>query len=108
MEEMLNCRLSEVRFKVSDYPEILLYLNINITLSCAGQVVERKKQTGDGNALHSRKVAGLTPDGVVGIFCSHNPSGRYVELTTLPPSFANCLEIWELQSPGTVRAWRGL
>ena len=28
--------------------------------------------------------------------------GRYVGLTTLPPSCADCLEIWEPQSPGTL------
>jgi len=27
-----------------------------------------------------------------------------VGLTTLPPSCANCLEIWESQPPGTLRA----
>jgi len=30
--------------------------------------------------------------------------GRCVRLTTLPPSCADCLEIWELQPPGTLRA----
>jgi hypothetical protein len=64
----------------------------------------------------SRKVAGLIPDGVTGIFHLHNPSGptmvlgltqtiaemstrnipggkggRCVGLTTLPPSCADCL-----------------
>ena len=29
--------------------------------------------------------------------------GRCVSLTTLPPSFADCLEIWEPQPPGTLR-----
>jgi hypothetical protein len=48
-------------------------------------MVERERQTGGGSALHSRKVAGLIPDGVIGIFRSHNPSGRCVGLTTLPP-----------------------
>ena len=68
----------------------------------------------------SQKVAGSIPDGVIGIFHWHNPSGRtvglgstqpltemstgniswggkggrYVGLTTLPPSCADCLEIW--------------
>ena len=31
-------------------------------------------------------------------------SGRYVGLTTLPPSCADCLEIWEPQPPGTLWA----
>ena len=34
--------------------------------------------------------------------------GRRVGLTTLPPSCADCLEIWEPQPPGTLRACPGL
>jgi len=34
--------------------------------------------------------------------------GRCVGLTTLPPSCAKCLEIWEPQPPGTLRASPGL
>ena len=34
--------------------------------------------------------------------------GRFVGLTTLPPSCADCLEIWEPQPPGTLRACPGL
>jgi len=33
---------------------------------------------------------------------------RCVELTTLPPSCADCLEIWEPQTPGTLRACTGV
>jgi len=33
---------------------------------------------------------------------------RCVGLTTLPPSRANCLEIWEPQTPGTLTACQGL
>jgi hypothetical protein len=74
----------------------------------------------------NRKVARPIPTGVVGIFHLHNPSGRTmalgstepptemstrndswgkggrcVELTSLPPSCADCLKIWELQTPVT-------
>jgi len=35
-------------------------------------------------------------------------SGRCVGLTTLPHSYADCLEIWEPQPPGTLRACPGL
>ena len=86
----------------------------------------------------SRKVTGSIPDGVIGIFHWHNPSGRTmalgvdstsnrneyqqyflggkggrcVGLTTLPHSCADCLEIWEPQTPGTlsgpVQAWNGI
>jgi hypothetical protein len=34
--------------------------------------------------------------------------GRCVGLTTLPPSCADCLEIWEPQPPGTLKDWIGL
>jgi hypothetical protein len=81
----------------------------------------------------NRKVAGSIPDIVTGIFHWHNPSGRTmalgstqhlteistrniswgkggrcVGLTTLPTSCADCLEIWEPQPPGTLRACPGL
>jgi hypothetical protein len=34
--------------------------------------------------------------------------GRCVGLTTLPPSLAKCLEIWEPHPPGTLRVCPGL
>ena len=34
--------------------------------------------------------------------------GRCIVLTNLPPSCADCLEIWEPQLPGTLRASPGL
>jgi len=81
----------------------------------------------------SRKVAGSIPDVVTEIFHWYNPSGCTMalgltqpltemstrniswgvktagvyRLTTLPPSCADCLEIWELQRPGTLRACTG-
>jgi hypothetical protein len=80
----------------------------------------------------SRKVEGSIPDGVTEFFNGHNPSGRTmtlgstqplmkmstrnvswgkdsrcVGLTTLPPSCANCLEIWKPQPPGTLWACPG-
>jgi len=33
---------------------------------------------------------------------------RCIRLTTLPPSCSDCLEIWKLQPPGTLRACPGL
>ena len=82
----------------------------------------------------SRKVAGSIPAGVIKIFHLHNPSGthyglgvdsssnrneyqeyflggkggRCVGMTTLPPSCADCLEICEPQTPGTLGACPGL
>ena len=41
------------------------------------------------------------------IFCGRK-RGHCVGLTTLPPSCADCLEIWEPQPSGTLRAWAGL
>ena len=76
----------------------------------------------------SRKVAGSIPDGVIGMFHLHNPSGRTMVLgstqpltqmstrniswgkggrcvrLTLPPSCADCHAIWEPQHLGTLRA----
>jgi hypothetical protein len=85
------------------------------------------------NCATIRKVAGSIPDGVIGIFLLHNSSGhtmalgltqpltemstrnilwgkggRCVGLTTSPPSCADCPEIWEPQTPGTLRACPGL
>jgi hypothetical protein len=82
----------------------------------------------------NRKVAGSIPDCVVENFHGHNLSGRtltvrstqplteneyqeyflrgkggrYLRLTELPPSCADCLKICEPQFPGTLRACQGL
>jgi len=79
-----------------------------------------------GHCATSREVAGSIPDSVIGIFHLHNPSGCamalgstypltemsirniFLGLTTLPSSCTDCLEIWELQPPGTLRAYPGL
>jgi len=78
----------------------------------------------------NRKVAGSTPDGAILIFHRqsfrprYGPSvdsasnrskyqeyflwgkgGRCVGLTTLPPSCADCLEIWDPERPLTLWAW---
>ena len=80
-----------------------------------------------------QSVAISFPDGVIGIFHWHNHSGltmalesthpiaemsprnnswgkagRCVGLITLPPLHANCLEIWEPQNTGTLRACAGI
>jgi hypothetical protein len=83
----------------------------------------------------SQKIVGFIPNSVIGIFHWHNPSSRTlvlglthsvtemstvpgifpggrgdqcIGLTTLPPSYAECLEIWEPQTPETLRAYAGL
>jgi hypothetical protein len=80
----------------------------------------------------NRKVAGSMPDGVIGIFHWHNPTGRTMALgstqplkemstrnvswgkggrcvgLTLPPSCTECLKIWKPQPPGTLRVCQGL
>ena len=40
---------------------------------------------GWGTALQSRKVAGSIPDGAIGIFHWHNPSGRTMALGSTQP-----------------------
>jgi len=67
----------------------------------------------------NRKVAGSIHDGVIYYGCLidkgcnrieyqeyflGDESGQYVGMTTLPPSCADCLEIWEIQTPGALRA----
>jgi len=49
----------------------------------------------------------LQQEWVPGIF-SGGKGGWCIGLTTLPPSCADCLEIWEPQTPGTLRASPGL
>jgi hypothetical protein len=74
----------------------------------------------------SRKVAGSIPDGVIGIiyygpgvdlasirneyqeYFLRGKGGGCVGLTTLLPSCADCLEIWEPQPPGVLRDCPGL
>jgi len=50
-------------------------------------------------SLYQKWVPGIFPGG---------KGGRCLGLTTLPPSCADCLEIWEPQHPGTVKACQGL
>jgi hypothetical protein len=80
-----------------------------------------------GHCATSRKVAGLNLDGVTGNFHWLIPWGRlslqqnwipaifpgdkgrrFVRITSLPSSCADCLEILESQTPGTLRACPGL
>jgi hypothetical protein len=39
---------------------------------------------------------------------SGGKGGRCIGLTTLPPSCADCLKIWDPQPPGTLRACQSL
>ena len=77
----------------------------------------------------SRTVTGSIPDGVIGIFIDiilpatvdsasnrneyqeyflGGKGGRCIGVTILPPSRVDCLEIWEPEPPGTLRACPGL
>jgi hypothetical protein len=65
----------------------------------------------------NRKVAGSHHGPVINSASNRNDyqeyflgskGGRCVGLTTLPPSCADCLKIWEPQPPGTRRACQGL
>ena len=71
------------------------------------------------HCVTSRKFACSIPDGVIGIFQRFNPSGRSMALgLTRADIFngalrrtvrtADCLEIWEPQPAGTLRACSGL
>ena len=42
------------------------------------------------------------------IYFQRAKGGRFVGLTILPPSCADCLEIWESQPPGTLRVYPDL
>ena len=129
--------LLEIHEKPSNYPtkqlknrrsEIIFILTKTDWWHAAGCAV------GWGTALQAERSRGPFPDGVIGIFHWHNPSGctmalgltqpltqmstrniswggkggRCVGLTTLPSSCADCIEIWEPQTPGTLRACPGL
>ena len=70
----------------------------------------------------TRKVAGLIPVDIIGFFTFLMLSvalwpwdrllggngGRCLGLTTLPPSFTDCLESWKLHPAGTLKACPGL
>jgi len=58
-------------------------------------------------ALWSWGTLSLQQKWVLGIFPG-GKGGRCAKLTTLPPTCAECLEIWEPQPPGTLRACPGL
>jgi len=45
---------------------------------------------------------------VISHWINKGKDGRCLGLTTLPPSCADCLEIWEPQPPGTLCASPGL
>jgi hypothetical protein len=84
-------------------------------------------RSGWGTALQTDRSRDRFPV-VIGIFHLHNPSGRTVALrstqpltdmstrkggrcvglTTLPPSCADCLKLWEPQPPGTLKVCNGI
>ena len=105
-----------------------------MTWPCGGKILRVYCMLSEPWLLrYNRKVAGSIPDGLIGILHWYNSSGRTmalgltqplteintkniswgkggrcVRLTTFPPSCADCLEIWEPQPPGTLRACPGL
>ena len=87
------------------------------------QLVEALRYKPEGRGFHSHLNYSLTqsfrPHYGPGVDSASNRNeyqeyflggkdGRCVRLTTLPPSCADCLEIWEPQPPGTLRACPGL
>ena len=108
----------------SSWSVLINYINLNG--ACGGTV-------GWGSALQARRLYFQFPMVSVAFFiniilCPHYGHGvdpphnrnKYQEyfqwgkggwcigLTTLSPSFANCLEIWEAQPPRTLWAWIAL
>jgi hypothetical protein len=88
--------------------------------SCTVEVLRYKPE---GRGFHYRCCHGDNPSGRTMVRWPAQPliemstrniswwgdkGGRCVGLTTLPPSRADCLEIWESQTPGTLRACQGL
>ena len=114
----MSLKSVSVSFKISVY----------LFMSCMKkQIVGTRWYSWLRRCSTSRKVAGSIPNGVIGIFHWRNPSGRTMALgstqpltemstrnggkggrcvgmATLAPSCADCLEIWEPQPPGDVRA----
>jgi len=41
-------------------------------------------------------------------YCLTGIRGQFIGLTTVPPSCADCYEIWESQPPGTLKAHPGI
>ena len=129
-----NCVITLYLLKV----HLQTFLSIPVTKKCqilsCDILVANERYVDWSTALTSRKVTGSITDGVIGIFHWHKcfrshcgpgvdsasirneyqgyflggKGGRCVGLTTLPPSCADCLEIWEPQPPGTLWACPGL
>ena len=102
---------------------LLLLLPWKLTVAVVVVVGTCGGAVGWDTGATSQKVTGSIPDGVIGIFHWHKPSGRYIALGSIQPvtdistrniSWAenltifkyrlSChLETWEPQSPGTRR-----
>ena len=79
------------------------------------QLVEALRNKSEGRGFDSRCVSLESfidnPSGCTitpGVVLPGDKAGRCVGLTTLPPSCADCLEVWEIQPSGTLRASPGL
>jgi hypothetical protein len=118
-----------VSYKKTLNSDFIRKLLLNIIRCCPPQSCTRWRSW-LRHCATSRKVAGSIPHGVTAIFHLHNSSdpgidsasnrneyqgyflegkgGRCLRLTTLPPSCADCLEIWKPQPPGALKAFSGL
>jgi len=117
------------RKKSVQYTLLLLHLMLVISYSgehVVAQLVEAPRYKYEGRGIHSRwchwnfsLTYSFRPHYGPGVDSASNRNeyqeyflggkgGRCVGLTTLPPSCADCLEIWEPQPPETLRACPGL
>jgi hypothetical protein len=110
----LSLRVSRVKGRTNGYN--LCALITQLRVHAVAQLVEalRYKPEGRGFDLHnpSGRTMALGSTQSLTEMSTRNISwgkgGRCVGLTTLPPLCADCLEIWEPQPPGTLRACQGL
>ena len=119
---ILNClAYFKPRLIFQEHKICLIVRNSPVKVSghAVAQLVEALRYKSEGRGFHSRCCQYFRPHCGPGVDSASNRNeyqeyilvgkgGRCVGLTTLPPSCADCLEIWEPQPPGTHRACTAL